>query len=225
MLAFMGKRCAGVATWHLRTARPGPGSESGTMTAPRPPYHPGWQASRTLGTAGALAASGAEAGAAHSVAGCPGCAVTGVATVQSEEAGRAGCGGGVGGVGVTGTGQVTRPVHTPGHPAPAPPHSPRSQKVPLQPAGQVQAPLTWSQAPPCSHWQRCPQPSPKWPWGHPGDRAPPAISWVTVSTPTPSCLGLRHPSGPRTRVWGWLTEKPLPAPGHRAHPMPFPSPA
>lgn len=114
-----------------------------------------------------------------------------------KPAGQAARGGGGGAVTVTG--QVTRPIHTPGWPpAPAPPRSPRSQKVPLQPAGQVQAPLTWSQAPPCSHWQRRPQPGPKWPWGHPG-RQSPAHHQLGDSEPPPptSCLGLRHPSGPQ----------------------------
>lgn len=36
-----------------------------------------------------------------------------------------------------------------------------SQKLPLQPAGQVQAPLTWSQVAPCSHLHFCSQPGPK----------------------------------------------------------------
>lgn len=44
---------------------------------------------------------------------------------------------------------------------------PFSQKVPVQPAVQVQAPLTWSQAAPFWHWQLDSQPGPKLPSGHP----------------------------------------------------------
>lgn len=44
---------------------------------------------------------------------------------------------------------------------------PLSQKVPVQPEVQVQAPLTWSQAAPFWHWQLEPQPGPKLPSGHP----------------------------------------------------------
>lgn len=68
-----------------------------------------------------------------------------------------------------------RPRAPPPRPGPGP-SSPRSQKVPLQPAGQVQAPLTWSQAAPCSHWHRRPQPGPKWPWGHAETHSPGPLS-------------------------------------------------
>lgn len=44
---------------------------------------------------------------------------------------------------------------------------PLSQKVPVQPAVQVQAPLTWSQAAPFWHWQLDSQLGPKLPSGHP----------------------------------------------------------
>ena len=139
-----------------------PGHQSGwpqIRTDPNPNgQHPGLMGtSRTLGTAGAPAASRAEAGAVRGVAGHPGAAVTGVVAVHSKEAGRAGCRQGA----VMGDGQGSWvPTHTPGHPG-LHPGSPRSQKVPLQPAGQVQAPLTWSQAAPCSHWHCRPQPGPK----------------------------------------------------------------
>lgn len=117
-------------------------------------------ASRTLGTAGALAASRTEAGAAHGITGDSSNAVTDAATVHSEEAGRAGCRWGGDG---RPPGSRELPACQPPLPRPSSPHpgSPRSQKVPLQPAGQVQAPLTWSQAAPCSHWHRRPQPGPK----------------------------------------------------------------
>lgn len=69
-------------------------------------------------------------------------------------------------------GHQAPPTHLPPRPGLPLPGSPSSQKVPLQPAGQVQAPLTWSQAAPCSHWHCCPQPGPKWPWGHPETHGP-----------------------------------------------------
>lgn len=124
---------------------------------------------RTLSTAGAAAAGRTEAGAAHGVTGHPRSAVTRAAAVQSGEAGRAGCSGGR---------AMERPCVTGPRPRSPPrrpgrcPSLPRSQKVPLQPAGQVQAPLTWSQAAPCSHWHRRPQPGPKRPWGHPETHGP-----------------------------------------------------
>lgn len=175
--------------WHR-----GPGP---SPAAPRAAW-----ASRTLRTAGAPAASRAEAGAAHRVTGGPGGTVTDTATVQAEEARRAGCRERV----VMGHGQGGR-VHPP---APARPSSPRSQKAPLQPAGQVHAPLTWSQAAPCSHWHCRPQPGPKWPWGHPETRSPGPLSAGAgeIDRDPPAPLASQAERG----VGGTVGHSPLPCP-------------
>lgn len=157
-----------MATWQLCSARTKSRGEPGTVTTASPAPRAD-RASRTLGTAGSPAAGRAEAGAAHGITGGPGGTVTGSMAVQSKEASRAGYRRGAGMGSRPGS---PGPAHTPGHPGLPLPGSPSSQKVPLQPAGQVQAPLTWSQAAPCSHWHCRPQPGPKWPWGHPETHGP-----------------------------------------------------
>lgn len=117
--------------------------DAGCLHPPRHP-RPGRGTPHTLGAAGAPVAGRADARAVHRVTGSSSAAVARAVAVKSEEARRTGCE----------TEVVRGQGWSQGEEAPRPraqlsAYSPRSQKLPLQPGWQVQAPLTWSQAAPC----------------------------------------------------------------------------